>query len=76
VRLEHGRPDDFDGTIYDDRLYTRREAARILGVRESALEQDAIHGRLGIAYVKLGHLVRYRGAILKQVMRERERVPK
>jgi hypothetical protein len=59
VSLEHGRPDDFDGTIHDDRLYTRHEAARILGVRHSALEHDAVAGNLGIPFVKLGKRVRY-----------------
>jgi hypothetical protein len=76
MSLEHGRPDDFDGTILDDRLYTRKEAARILGIRPSALEQDVSTGRLGgIPIVRLGHLVRYSGRTLKQVVREREQVP-
>lgn len=76
MSLEHGRPDDFDGTILDDRLYTRLEAAKILGLRPSALEQDVSTGRLGgIPIVRMGHLVRYTGRTLKRIMREREEIP-
>jgi hypothetical protein len=76
MSLEHGRPDDFDGTIHDDRLYTRNEVARILGIRRSALEHDVVSGHLGIPYVKIGaHHVRYQGKSLKAYLAERERVP-
>jgi hypothetical protein len=75
MSLEHARPGD-DGVVYDDRLYDRPAAAEILGVTVGALEQDAVTGRLGsIPFVKMGRLVRYRGATLKKLMREREQVP-
>jgi hypothetical protein len=75
VSLEHGRPDDL-GVIFDDRLYSRPEVSKILGVSVAALEQDACNQRLGgIAFLKLGRLVRYRGSTLKRIMRERERAP-
>jgi hypothetical protein len=75
MSLEHGRPDDFDGVILDDRLYTRNEVAVILGVRHSALEQDVLSGNLGLPFLKLGNRVRYRGSTLKKWLIERERAP-
>lgn len=42
------------------RLLTTAELARYLGRAASSLEKDRVSGRLGLPFVRLGRLVRYR----------------
>jgi excisionase family DNA binding protein len=41
-------------------LLTTREAASILGIGKSTLDQDRLYGRLGLPFVRLGRSIRYR----------------
>ncbi len=53
--------------IQSDDLLTTREAAKILRVSESTLEQNRSAGK-GIRYVKIGKAVRYRRADIKHFL--------
>lgn len=49
-------------TAIDDSraLLTTAEAASILGIGKSTLDQDRLFGRLGLPFVRLGRSIRYR----------------
>jgi len=43
------------------RLLTTREAAALLGIGKSTLDQDRLYGRLGIPFIRMGsRSIRYR----------------
>lgn len=45
-----------------DRLMTTADLARFLVRAESSIEKDRVSGKLGIPFVRLGRMVRYRRA--------------
>ena len=45
-----------------DRLMTTADLARFLVRAESSIEKDRVNGKLGIPFVRLGRMVRYRRA--------------
>jgi len=58
-----------DGQIMDDQLYTRPEAAEILGCSLNFLAKDAMKQKPMIQFVKLSpKFVRYRGSEIKRIM--------
>lgn len=46
----------------ENQLLTTAVVAVILGLGKSTVEQDRLHGRLGIPFVRLGRSIRYRRA--------------
>ncbi len=46
------------------RLLTTKQAAELLGLAAQSLENDRVHRRIGLPYIKIGAAVRYREADL------------
>ena len=56
-----------------DPLLSRRDAARLLGVKVETLEVWASTGRYNLPFVKVGRLVKYRFSDLQAFVQERRR---
>ncbi len=54
-------------------LLTPVQAAEALGIKPATLEADRVQNRLGIPYIKLGRLVRYRASDLNAFVEARVR---
>jgi len=53
--------------IEGDKLLTTAQAAEILSIKPSTLNQDRVNNRLGIPFVKIGKkTVRYKASALNQ----------
>lgn len=56
----------------DERMMTRVEAAKYLGLRPATLEAWASRGTVGLPFSKLGRAVRYRKRDLDQFIEARK----
>ena len=52
--------------VSDDRLFSRKEAARYLVIAPQTLAVWACTGRYNLPYIKIGHRVRYRKSDLNE----------
>ncbi|HOO44716.1 MAG TPA: helix-turn-helix domain-containing protein [Deltaproteobacteria bacterium] len=54
------RFDFFSQALSSKVLLTTKEAAALLGIGKSTLDQDRLYGRLRIPFIRLGRSVKYR----------------
>ncbi|MFA7281083.1 MAG: helix-turn-helix domain-containing protein [Sterolibacterium sp.] len=64
-----------DSILRDDHLFSRKEAARYLGISPKTLAAWASTGRFKIAIVRIGRLIKHRRSVLDEFISERTDKP-